>query len=135
MIFVPCLPPPAGASFVVAFVLRDDRFLVCNVVGRGWCVPSGKVESDETPLVAVKRETLEETGLALDTFRPFGHFALPDGTYAQAYAARCAAEVPFTPTDEVSGTAWMSLVELPSVYFTWSPAIETAFRTAMRALL
>jgi 8-oxo-dGTP diphosphatase len=36
-----------------------------------WDLPGGKVEKNETPEIAIVRETFEETGLKIDLLRPF----------------------------------------------------------------
>lgn len=63
---------------VRAIVLdQDDRILLCRFVipqPTGtmivWAAPGGGVERGETPLVALRRELLEEIGLVVDDDPP-----------------------------------------------------------------
>ncbi len=53
----------------VRVVIRtsDERFLVLREAGRPWWnFPGGKVEADESPMEAARRELLEEVGLDAD---------------------------------------------------------------------
>jgi 8-oxo-dGTP diphosphatase len=56
---------------VVAFVTRSDEVLLVKRTldpGKGkWALPAGFVDPEEDPRRAVERETLEETGLVVET--------------------------------------------------------------------
>ena len=51
------------------------------VAGQPWLVeiPAGLVEKDEDPMIAVKRETIEETGYKIDQFKEFSRFFVAPG--------------------------------------------------------
>jgi ADP-ribose pyrophosphatase YjhB (NUDIX family) len=50
-----------GAGCLVA----DDGGILLVREGDDWLVPGGRVEADESPVVAARREVLEETGLSV----------------------------------------------------------------------
>ena len=41
---------PLRAFAVLVFPWQDDRVLICDIEDRGWCIPSGRVEAEETSL-------------------------------------------------------------------------------------
>lgn len=63
------VPEPVTSSFVILSKInnttKERELLLVNVVKRGWDIPGGHREADETPLMTILRETEEETGLAL----------------------------------------------------------------------
>lgn len=64
-----------------AFIMvRQFRYSTADA-GHPWLVeiPAGLVEKDEDPLVAVKRETIEETGYKVDKFEEFSRFFVAPG--------------------------------------------------------
>jgi 8-oxo-dGTP pyrophosphatase MutT (NUDIX family) len=69
------------AVFVVALTDDDEIVLVTvdrHTVGRSVEVPAGGTDGED-PLVAAKRELLEETGLLADSWRPVGTMAALNG--------------------------------------------------------
>ncbi|WP_329563740.1 NUDIX hydrolase [Kitasatospora sp. NBC_01266] len=72
-------------SFVAAAIVTDaDRVLLVrrkpdDFMGGMWEIPSGKVEEGETVLLALHRETAEETCLIIDSVHSYvGHFDYPN---------------------------------------------------------
>lgn len=54
-----------------------------------WSIPKGRVEPDEEPLVAARREFAEETGMhAEGPFIPLAGLKQPSGKIVQAWACR-----------------------------------------------
>lgn len=54
-------------SYGVLIFNEDDQLLMGHVTGtRRWDIPKGGADPGETPVEAALRETLEETGIALD---------------------------------------------------------------------
>jgi 8-oxo-dGTP diphosphatase len=54
---------PVRYVYIIAFL--DDSFLMVRHAKRAWEMPGGKVEENEDPLDAAKREFVEETGYEL----------------------------------------------------------------------
>ena len=65
---------------VNAFLLKNNKFLLLkrNDPPLIWGPPGGKLEVNEDPIVGLKRETKEETGLEIEVIMPvttwFGEF-------------------------------------------------------------
>ena len=63
--------PPVGASAIIrpsayAVVVDEEGSLAIVRTPRGWYLPGGGIEPDETPRDAVRREAREECGLDLE---------------------------------------------------------------------
>jgi 8-oxo-dGTP diphosphatase len=64
---------PCHILSACAFITnRDGEVLLARTVVRGWDFPGGVVESNENPVNAVIRETLEETGVTIRVERLAG---------------------------------------------------------------
>ena len=50
---------------VLGFVFYGDKIVLADIEGRGWCIPSGRIEAGETIDRAMERECFEETGARL----------------------------------------------------------------------
>lgn len=79
-------PLMMAACGVVLFDEKGRVLLEKRADDHTWCVPGGSMEPGETPEEAVRRETLEETGLALGALRLVtvlsgeeSHFIYPNG--------------------------------------------------------
>jgi ADP-ribose pyrophosphatase YjhB (NUDIX family) len=69
---VPGSPPRVQRPAAYAVVVRDGEALLTRVTGHGvWTLPGGGIDHGEHPDDAVRRETLEETGLDLVSARLF----------------------------------------------------------------
>lgn len=109
--------------FVIICALTSDRKGVTMVknwrypVRRYlWEFPMGWRESNETPLMAAKRELAEETGLQAKTWRSLGWFYLAPGISTQRgymfAAERVTKAKKAAPDGEVAGMAVVSLGKL-----------------------
>ncbi|MYU51591.1 MULTISPECIES: NUDIX hydrolase [Streptomyces] len=115
---------------------EDERILLCRFAVPEpagtvvWAAPGGGIEPDETPLAALRRELLEEVGLAVITDPPHvwhqkvvapGHAAGYDGVINDYFLVRTAT---FTPgrtlsddqlaAENISGLKWWHLCEIAS---------------------
>ena len=72
------ITPKVGADAAI-FNERGEILLMERSDGSGWCLPCGFVESNETPVEAVIRETREETGLEIQVRRLVGVFTRKAG--------------------------------------------------------
>jgi 8-oxo-dGTP diphosphatase len=80
-----------------------------------WSLPKGKLEPDETPEAAARREVAEETGVLVELGRP-----LPTGRYVDRngrdkvvyyWEMRAVGSTPWSPNHEVDATRWISASE------------------------
>ncbi len=126
------LEPPRPPSYVLAFVRSGDCFVVADIPGRGWCVPSGHIEAGETALEAAERELMEEAGTVAKDLRPFGYFQLHSEEVAMAFVGELLTFPPHSSDSRSSQTSLMGLDELPEHYAEWSGFYESIFRLALQ---
>jgi 8-oxo-dGTP diphosphatase len=108
----------------------DGKVLICDIEDRGWCIPSGRVEPDETSLQAVIRESLEEGGAELEDVQYIGCYQISERQevrWADVYAARVSRLVEITMTEESLGRKLVTMDELPAIYHLWTPLTEMVF--------
>ena len=122
----------SAAPAVEALIVRDGRVLLTRRAiepFRGkWDLPGGFLEEDEEPLLALRRELREETGLEIEP----GEFL---GTAIEGYDrysvlilsfAATAPEGEPQPADDVAELAWFAPDELPAAEefaFRWHPQL------------
>lgn len=124
---------PLRAFAGLVFPWLDDKVLICDIEDRGWCIPSGRVEPDESSLEAVIREALEEGGVELEDVQYIGCYQVSERQeirWADVYAARIGKMVEITMTEESLGRKLVSMEELPSLYHLWTPLTEMVFEHA-----
>ncbi|HZT40666.1 MAG TPA: NUDIX hydrolase [Chthonomonadaceae bacterium] len=140
--FLPAEAPiPAGASVyaVLVFALQEGRFVVADIPGRGWCIPGGRPEPNETPKQTARREAREEAGAVLGPLRALGHFVLTDPTtqtqqIVPAFVAEVLRLEPLPPDTEAFGVRLLSLEELPRHYYLWDALTAAVFAYANGSL-
>jgi len=121
---------PLRAFAGLVFAWSGDKVLVCDIEGRGWCIPSGRVEPYESSLEAGRREALEEGGALLECLQYLGCYRISEKRevrWADCYAAKIAELVEITMQDESLGRQLVSVDELPNIYHLWNPLTERLF--------
>ena len=128
---------PLRAFAGLVFAWSDDKVLVCDIDGRGWCIPSGRVEPYETSLEAVRREALEEGGALLECIQYLGCYRISEKRevrWADCYAAKVNELVEITRQDESFGRKLVTLEELPAIYHLWNPLTEMLFQQSYEVI-
>jgi 8-oxo-dGTP diphosphatase len=121
---------PLRAFAGLVFAWQGDRVLVCDIDGRGWCIPSGRVEPYETSFEAVRREALEEGGALLECIQYLGCYRISEKRevrWADCFAARVHELVEITMQEESKGRKLVTPDELPGLYHLWNPLTEMLF--------
>jgi 8-oxo-dGTP diphosphatase len=115
-------PDPKVA--VAALIKKNDQVLLVRrrydpQKGR-WTMPSGFVDAGEDPMQAIKRECMEETGLAID------EITLLDVVYSQEYPHGASILIVYSanaksgeikPADDVTKAVYFPINALPSLAF------------------
>jgi 8-oxo-dGTP diphosphatase len=129
---------PLRAFAGLVFAWKDDKVLICDIDGRGWCIPSGRVEPYENSLEAVCREALEEGGALLGCVQYLGCYRISEKRevrWADCYAATVCDLVEITRQDESRGRKLVTVDELPTLYHLWNPLTEMLFELSREVVL
>lgn len=121
---------PLRAFAVLLFAWMDDRVVICDIEGRGWCVPSGRVEPGESSICAICREAQEEAGIILAGTQYIGCYRIQDQTevrWADCFASRVLKFQEIGIPEESRGRKLVKLEELPEIYHNWSCLTEAMF--------
>ena len=124
--------PTLGAF---AMIFDDERRILCvrmNYATRNWTTPGGRVENGESPVAALKRETLEESGYEIEVGDLVGVYSK---TYADdlvlSFNGRVISRSPWTANEEISEVRWFSRSQLPeAMSLVVKTRIEDAFEGA-----
>ena len=80
-----------------------------------WSLPKGKLEPDETPEAAARREVAEETGVLVELGRPLptNHYVDRNGRDKVVYywEMRPVGTTPWAPNHEIDARRWISASE------------------------
>jgi 8-oxo-dGTP diphosphatase len=106
--------PSEGAA--AAVVDRDGRLLLVreNYDRRRYTFPGGAVEPGESPLDAVVRETLEETGVEVEVESVVGLYRLVSGLTVTLFRCSIVDGVPACPeSGEIADLGWFDPEAIP----------------------
>jgi 8-oxo-dGTP diphosphatase len=125
------------AFAVLVFPWIGDEVVVCDICGRGWCIPSGRVEPNESSVDAVRREALEEAGAVLHDIDYIGCYHISERgevRWADCYAARVSQLVDVGMPEESKGVRVVGLEELADIYHLWNPLTRMVFEHSREIL-
>jgi 8-oxo-dGTP diphosphatase len=129
-------PLRAFAALVFAWV--ENRVVICDIVERGWCIPSGRVEPTESSVDAVRREASEEAGAELGWVQYIGCYRITDGVevnWADCFTARVKNLGEILLPDESRGRQLVTVDELSLVYHLWNDLTARVFEYAYEVLI
>lgn len=128
---------PLRAFAALVFPWCDDNVLICNIEDRGWCIPSGRVEPNESSLEAAIREAKEEAGAILQDVLYIGCYRITERgevRWADVYVARVTELVDIPEEFESLGRQILPLDEVPPIYHLWNPLTEAVFHYSAEVL-
>lgn len=115
---------PLRAFAAMVFPWHEDKLLICDIEDRGWCIPSGRVEPNESSIEAAAREAVEEAGAIFQDLQYIGCYRISERNevrWADVFVASLLELVDIRCPQESRGRQLVSIEELPSVYYHWSP--------------
>jgi 8-oxo-dGTP diphosphatase len=117
---------------VFAAISDDDGRILCvrmNYGTRGWTTPGGRVEPKESPLDALRREVLEESGLDVEAGELVGVYSKPyKDDVVLFFRASVVGRNPWQPNDEISEMGYFGRNELPRLM---GPIVRTRIIDAL----
>lgn len=116
--------PHKQLTVVIGIIERDGRFLAIRRVDEipewhhKWELPGGKIDVDESPIDALRREAFEETGLQIQDPQLLGvhthHWRMPEftqQTFLIVYRAQAEAGEVTLQLEECDAHRWVTLEE------------------------
>lgn len=107
-----------------------DRVLLCDIEDRGWSIPSGRVEPNESSIEAAAREAREEAGAILRDILYIGCYRITDREevrWADVFAARVDELVELPKEFESVDRRFYELGDVPPIYHLWNELTEAVF--------
>src|SRR3984957_15102883 len=102
---------------VFAAITDEEGRILCvrmNYATRAWTTPGGRVELGESPLDALKREVLEESGLDVVVEELVGVYSKPYvDDIVLFFRARVVAHHPWQPNEEIAQMGYFGRDDLP----------------------
>ncbi len=100
-----------------AILLDDDGRVLCvkqNYPPHEWTLPGGRVEPNESPLAALHREVMEETGCRIAIERHVGTYARIDADdLVLLFVARILERAVWAPNGEIADLGFFPPATLP----------------------
>ena len=121
---------PLRAFAALVFPWQDEKVLIVNIEDRGWCIPSGRLEPEETSLDAIIREAKEEAGATLSEIHYIGCYRVTQRSevrWVDVFASHIESLGEIDPNFESMGRQFLTMEELPEVYHLWNPLTEQVF--------
>jgi 8-oxo-dGTP diphosphatase len=103
-------------GFFAAITDQDNRILCVrmNYATHAWTTPGGRVEFGESPLDALRREVLEESGLDAVADELIGVYSKPyKDDLVLFFRARVVGHNPWQPNDEIAQIGYFDRNDLP----------------------
>lgn len=128
---------PLRAFAALVFAWRDEEVLVADISGRGWCIPSGRVEPSESSEEAVRREALEEAGAVLKDIQYIGCYQISERStvrWADCFVAHVEDLMEIQSVGESKGRRFASLNELPEIYHLWNELTSEVFEHSRKVV-
>lgn len=129
---------PLRAFAALVFAWHEDQVLLCDIEDRGWCIPSGRVEPEESSLEAAIREAREEAGAVIEYLQYLGCYRITEREevrWADVYAGDVSELQDLEPAFESRGRKLVFPCELPDLYHLWTPLTEELFQHSREAVL
>jgi 8-oxo-dGTP diphosphatase len=102
---------------VFAAITDKEGRILCvrmNYATHAWTTPGGRVELGESPLDALKREVLEESGLDVVPEELVGVYSKPyKNDIVLFFRARVVSQNPWQPNDKIAQMGYFGRDELP----------------------
>jgi 8-oxo-dGTP diphosphatase len=102
---------------VFAAILDDAGRILCvrlNYASHGWTTPGGRVEPGESPLEALRREVLEESGLDVAVGELVGVYSKPQkDDLVLCFRAQVLRRNSWQPNEEIAEMGFFARDELP----------------------
>jgi 8-oxo-dGTP diphosphatase len=136
------LPPESEGRLwaVLVFLYYGDKVALADIVGRGMCIPSGRIEAGETIAQASERECFEETGARLrpESRRLIGCYRMTprSGTkagqtrFCPVFIADALGFEPLPAGSESQGLFLAAQEDIADLYFFWDPLMAAVFEFA-----
>lgn len=121
---------PLRAFAGLVFPWEGEKVLICDIADRGWCIPSGRVEPDETSMEAVHREAQEEGGVVLSAAQYIGCYMITERSevrWADCYAALIGEWGEIGVVTESKGRQLVTVDQLPEIYHLWNELTAMVF--------
>ena len=128
---------PLRAFAVLVFAWQGDQVLVADIADRGWCIPSGRVEPEESSDEAVRREALEEAGAILKDIQYIGCYQISERSevrWADCFTAHVADLIDIQAAAESHGRQLVAVEELPEIYHLWNELTSQVFEHSRKVM-